>query len=230
MAFMDARLIVQKEESRMKFQSLAIAVLSLTTTCITVAAQPTEQRETVAPAFSHPIANLPGKTLSALVVNYARGAKTPAHRHGQSFVVGYVLEGSIRSKIDNGQEIIYRAGESWTEKPGAHHVVSENGSSTEPAKLLAIFLADSDEKDLVVFDKKRRRSRERLRWIIFGTLVRPRAGTGFAHRIDIGWCAGKGGKVVTLTPLTTPCAHQLRQPHCSNTQQFSARAPPRSPS
>jgi quercetin dioxygenase-like cupin family protein len=104
----------------MKFQSLAVAVLALTTTCVTVAAQPTEQRETVVPAFSHPIANIPGKTLSAVVVNYAPGAKTPAHRHGQSFVVGYVLEGSIRSKVDDGQEIIYRAGESWAEKPGAH--------------------------------------------------------------------------------------------------------------
>jgi quercetin dioxygenase-like cupin family protein len=138
----------------MKFQSLAVAVLALTTTCVTVAAQPTEQRETVVPAFSHPIANIPGKTLSAVVVNYAPGAKTPAHRHGQSFVVGYVLEGSIRSKVDDGQEIIYRAGESWAEKPGAHHVMSENGSLTEPAKLLAIFVADSEAKDLVVFDKK----------------------------------------------------------------------------
>jgi quercetin dioxygenase-like cupin family protein len=138
----------------MKFQSLAVAVLSLTTTCISVAAQPTEQRETVVPAFSHSIANIPGKTLTALVVNYAPGAKTPAHRHGQSFVVGYVLEGSIRSKVDDGQETIYRAGESWAEKPGAHHVMSQNGSLTEPAKLLAIFVADSEAKDLVVFDKK----------------------------------------------------------------------------
>jgi quercetin dioxygenase-like cupin family protein len=138
----------------MKLYSLAIAVVLMATTSITVAAQPTEQRETVVLAFSHPIANIPGKTLTALIVNYAPGAKTPAHRHGQSFVVGYVLEGSIRSKVDNGQEIIYRAGESWTEKPGAHHVMSENGSSTEPAKLLAIFIADSDEKDLVTFDKK----------------------------------------------------------------------------
>jgi quercetin dioxygenase-like cupin family protein len=100
------------------------------------------------------IGNTPGKTLSALVVNYAPGAKTPAHRHGQSFVVGYVLEGSIRSKVDNGNETVYRAGESWSEKPGAHHRMSENASSTEPAKLLAIFVADTSEKDLVVFDKK----------------------------------------------------------------------------
>ena len=84
----------------------------------------------------------------------APGAKTPPHRHGLSFVVGYVLAGSIRSKVDNGQEIIYRAGESWTENRGAHHLMSENGSSTEPKKLLAIFLGDSDERDLVTFDKK----------------------------------------------------------------------------
>jgi quercetin dioxygenase-like cupin family protein len=138
----------------MKFHTLAIAALLMALPCTTVVAQPTEQRETVVPAFSHPIANVPGKTLSAVVVNYAPGAKTPPHRHGQSFVVGYVLEGSIRSKVDNGPEIIYRAGESWTEKPGAHHLISENGSSTDPAKLLAIFIADSDEKDLVTFDKK----------------------------------------------------------------------------
>jgi quercetin dioxygenase-like cupin family protein len=138
----------------MKFRSLTLAMLSLATICTTVAAQPAEQRETVVPAFSYPVANTPGKTLSALVVSYAPGAKTPAHRHGQSFVVGYVLEGSIRSKVDNGNETVYHAGESWAEKPGAHHRMSENASSTEPAKLLAIFVADSDEKDLVVFDKK----------------------------------------------------------------------------
>jgi quercetin dioxygenase-like cupin family protein len=143
-----------KKDSRMKFQSLALATSALVTASIAVAAQPAERRETVAPAFSYPIANTAGKTLSALVVNYAPGTTTPAHRHGQSFVVAYVLEGSIRSKVGNGKETVYRAGESWAEKPGAHHVMSENASSTEPAKLLAIFVADAKEKELVVFDKK----------------------------------------------------------------------------
>jgi hypothetical protein len=32
--------------------------------------------------------------------------------------------------------------------------VSDNASATEPAKLLAIFVADSKEKDLVTLDKK----------------------------------------------------------------------------
>ena len=110
------------------------------------------QRETIAPAFAHRIANVPGKTLTALIVIYAPGAKTPAHRHGQSFVVGYVLEGAIRSKLDNGEERVYRAGESWTEKPGAHHSVSENASTTEPAKLMALLVAKTNAKDLFALD------------------------------------------------------------------------------
>ncbi|MBC8748253.1 quercetin dioxygenase-like cupin family protein [Paraburkholderia sp. WC7.3g] len=66
----------------------------------------------------------------------------------------YVLSGAIRSRVDNGAERIYHAGESWTEKPGAHHRVSENASTTEPAKLLAIFVADTNDPQLVTFDKK----------------------------------------------------------------------------
>jgi quercetin dioxygenase-like cupin family protein len=76
------------------------------------------------------------------------------HRHGSAFVIAYVLSGSIRSKVNNGEEKIYHAGESWTEMPGDHHVIGENASETEPAKLLATFIADDKEKNLVVFDKK----------------------------------------------------------------------------
>jgi quercetin dioxygenase-like cupin family protein len=100
------------------------------------------------------IPNVPGKTMTALVVEYAPGAKSPSHRHGQAFVVGYVLSGAIRSQVDGGEERVFHAGEHWTEKPGAHHTVSENASDTEPAKLLAIFIADTKDKNLVTFDKK----------------------------------------------------------------------------
>ncbi|OLL31349.1 cupin [Burkholderia sp. SRS-W-2-2016] len=110
--------------------------------------------ETITPAFAVPIANVPGKTMTALVVDYAPGGKSGPHRHGHAFVVGYVLSGAIRSRVDNGAEHVYHAGESWTEKPGAHHRVSENASATEPAKLLAIFVADTNDKNLVTFDKK----------------------------------------------------------------------------
>jgi quercetin dioxygenase-like cupin family protein len=65
-----------------------------------------------------------------------------------------VLQGAIRSQVDGGEARVFHAGESWTEAPGAHHMISENASSTKPAKLLAIFVADDNDKDLVMWDKR----------------------------------------------------------------------------
>lgn len=109
--------------------------------------------ETITPAFATAIANVPGKTMTALVVDYAPGGKSRPHRHGRAFVVAYVLSGAIRSGVNGGDAHVYHAGESWTEKPGDHHTVSENASATEPAKLLAIFVADTSDKNLVKFDR-----------------------------------------------------------------------------
>ena len=132
-----------------------LAALTFTGTSPTsFATEPTVARETITPAFAEAIANVPGKTMTALVVDYAPGGKSPSHRHGQAFVVGYVLSGAIRSRVNDGETRVYHAGEYWTEKPGVHHTVSENASPTEPAKLLAIFVADTNDKDLVTFDKK----------------------------------------------------------------------------
>ena len=43
---------------------------------------------------------------------------------------------------------VYRAGESFYETPGSSHPVSRNASKTEPAKLLAVFVVDTDDKEL----------------------------------------------------------------------------------
>jgi hypothetical protein len=36
--------------------------------------------------------------------------------------------------------------------PGDHHAVSANASDTEPAKLLAVFVVDTNETNLVIDD------------------------------------------------------------------------------
>ncbi|CAO4143552.1 Cupin 2 conserved barrel domain protein [Methylorubrum extorquens] len=59
-----------------------------------------------------------------------------------------MLEGAIRSRVNDGPERVYRAGESFTEMPGDRHPVSANASATEPARLLAVFVLDSDETRL----------------------------------------------------------------------------------
>jgi hypothetical protein len=82
------------------------------------------------------------------------GSRT-AHTHPDSaFIYATVLEGAIRSKINNGPEKVYRAGESWAEVPGDHHAVSANASDTQPARLLAVFVVDTDEKKLITPDEE----------------------------------------------------------------------------
>jgi quercetin dioxygenase-like cupin family protein len=101
---------------------------------------------------SNALPNVPGKTLTTVVVNYAPGGKSPAHHHAGS-VYAYVLSGQIRSENSaTGPAKVYKAGEGFFEPPGSEHSVSENASATEPASLLAIFVADDGAK-LTTFDK-----------------------------------------------------------------------------
>jgi quercetin dioxygenase-like cupin family protein len=94
------------------------------------------------PAFAAALPNVPGKTLTGIVVRYAPGQRSPAHMHAGS-VMAYVLSGSIRSENSaTGPVKVYMAGEAFFEPPGSRHLVSENASATEPASLLAIFVAD----------------------------------------------------------------------------------------
>src|SRR3954464_5090197 len=96
----------------------------------------------VRPVFSGALPNVPGKGLTAVVVNYAPGGKSPAHHHAGS-VFAFILSGAVRSEVTPGGAVkVYKAGESFFEAPGSSHLVSENASATEPASLLAVFVAD----------------------------------------------------------------------------------------
>jgi quercetin dioxygenase-like cupin family protein len=116
--------------------------------------------ETLAPGakisvvFDQELPNVPGKSLRAVLVEYAPGAGSPSHHHPDSaFIYARVLEGAIRSKVNEGAERTYKAGEHWTERSGDHHKISQNASTTEPAKLLAIFVVDTKDRQIVIPDK-----------------------------------------------------------------------------
>ncbi len=74
-----------------------------------------------------------------MFVEFPPGARAMPNRHGAAFVYAYVLAGTVRSKLDEEPIRAYRQGEYWFEPPGAHQVLTENASTTEPAKLLVIF-------------------------------------------------------------------------------------------
>jgi quercetin dioxygenase-like cupin family protein len=100
-------------------------------------------------AYEHALPNVPGKSIKGVLVEYGPGGASSAHTHPKSaFIYATVLEGAIRSSVNNGPVVTYRAGQSFSEIPGDRHSVSENASKTEPAKLLAVFVVDTDEKEL----------------------------------------------------------------------------------
>lgn len=99
---------------------------------------------TLRQVIAEKLPNVPGKSLTAVVVNYAPGGTSSAHHHAGS-VFAYVLSGAIRSQVsDQGPARVYHAGESFFEPPGSEHMVSENASATKPASLLAVFVANTD--------------------------------------------------------------------------------------
>ena len=103
----------------------------------------------VTPHSAQPIPNIPGKSLIAVVVDYAPGGASPAHTHAKSaFIFAYVLSGEIESQVNDGPKKVFRAGESFHEAPGDRHSVSRNASNTNPASLLAVFVVDTDDKEL----------------------------------------------------------------------------------
>ena len=100
-----------------------------------------------------PIPNMPGKRLVSRVIDYPPGTGLPSHRHAASaFIYAHVLSGEIRSQVDDGPARVYRPGETWFEKPGAHHRVSENASDTQSARLLAVLIVDAAEERLTIPD------------------------------------------------------------------------------
>jgi uncharacterized protein YbjT (DUF2867 family)/quercetin dioxygenase-like cupin family protein len=89
------------------------------------------------------------KNAKITLVEYGPGGTSSAHTHPKSaFIYATVLEGAVRSSVNDGLVVTYRAGESFSEMPGDRHSVSENASQTAPAKLLAVFVVDTDEKEL----------------------------------------------------------------------------------
>ncbi len=104
---------------------------------------PTKDR--VRTVLSKPLPKLNGDRLKAVLleVRYGPGEASSPHSHPCA-VIGYVVEGSLRTQVQGEPEATYRAGESFYEAPNGVHLVSANASSTEPAKFVAYLICDRD--------------------------------------------------------------------------------------
>jgi quercetin dioxygenase-like cupin family protein len=101
--------------------------------------------------YQHDLPNVPGESIKGVLVEYGPGGSSPGHTHPKSaFIYATVLEGAIRSQVNDGPVTTNEAGQNFSELPGDRYGVSANVSETKPAKLLAVFVVDTNETELTI--------------------------------------------------------------------------------
>ena len=88
------------------------------------------------------LADVPGKELDMLTVEYPPGGSSRPHRHN-AYVLVYVLEGSVEMQVGGHEPITIPAGGTFIERPDDVHTVSRNASQTNPAKFLVVALKNA---------------------------------------------------------------------------------------
>ncbi|MEV0595942.1 cupin domain-containing protein [Nonomuraea cavernae] len=136
---------------------LAAGMVAASVACAPTAVRATDQvpvaatvsqppSETLSPLLEQALPQVKGKTFTSAIVNFPPAARAAPHRHANAFVYAYVLEGIVRSRLGGEPVRTYRQGENWVEPPGAHHVLTENTSRTQPAKLLVVFVSNTGDQ------------------------------------------------------------------------------------
>lgn len=93
----------------------------------------------VVPVMLKELAEVPGKEMLMIIVDYPPGAVESIHRHDAHAFV-YVLEGSIVMQVRGGKEVTLTPGQAFYEDPDDVHTVGRNASTTKPAKFVVVLL------------------------------------------------------------------------------------------
>ena len=93
----------------------------------------------VAPVMQKDLADMPGREMLMLSVEYPPGAVEHIHRH-DAYAFVYVLEGSIVEGVRGGKEITLTPGQAFYEGPNDVHTVGRNASTTQPAKFVVVLV------------------------------------------------------------------------------------------
>ena len=109
----------------------------------TVVAQQPMPPTKVTPLMKQAIPEYPGHEVTMITLDIPPGGGSGPHRHPGHHTFGYVLDGAYKIKVESGPERVLHKGESFYEAPGQLHAVSQNASTTEPAKVLVLQLVES---------------------------------------------------------------------------------------
>jgi len=129
--------------------ALGFAALAAAFGLGTVVAQQPMPPTKVTPLMKQAIPEYPGHEVTMITLDIPPGGGSGPHRHPGHHTFGYVLDGAYKIKVENGPERVLRKGESFYEAPGQLHAVSQNASTTEPAKVLVLQLVESGKPTTV---------------------------------------------------------------------------------
>src|SRR5499425_3172048 len=140
---------------RIKRTGVAVSTLRILGMALVLAfgAQPIQSARAAESAVVNPLmlkelADIPGKEMLMITVDYPPGAVDPIHRHDAHAFV-YVLQGSIVMQVRGGKEVTLVPGQTFYEGPDDIHVVGRNASSVKPAKFVVFFVKDRGAPILV---------------------------------------------------------------------------------
>jgi quercetin dioxygenase-like cupin family protein len=129
--------------------ALGLAALAAAFGLGTVVAQQPMPPTKVTPLMKQAIPEYPGHEVTMITLDIPPGGGSGPHRHPGHHTFGYVLDGAYKIKVEDGPERVLHKGESFYEAPGQLHAVSQNASTTEPAKVLVLQLMESGKPTTV---------------------------------------------------------------------------------
>jgi quercetin dioxygenase-like cupin family protein len=93
----------------------------------------------VVPVMQKDLADMPGREMLMLSVEYPPGTVEHIHRH-DAYAFVYVLEGSIVEGVRGGKEVTLTPGQTFYEGPDDVHTVGRNASTTKSAKFVVVLV------------------------------------------------------------------------------------------
>lgn len=96
-------------------------------------------RPIVVPVMQKDLADMPGREMLMLTVEYPPGAVEHIHRH-DAYAFVYVLEGSIVEGVRGSKDVTLTPGQTFYEDTNDVHTIGRNASMTEPAKFVVVLV------------------------------------------------------------------------------------------
>ena len=137
-----------KNDSTKRSQNIRIAALVAVLLCAFGGRLIAQKPPVVTQLMTKELADMPGKEVLMITVEYPPGGADPVHRHNAHTFV-YILEGSVVMQVRGGQQVTLIPGQTFYEGPSDVHVVGRNVSGTESARFLVLLLKNKGAPALV---------------------------------------------------------------------------------